>query len=398
MSQPQSTYETHLLQNNPICTRNLRRDQVNSSTDVDIGVATGETVLVLEQPSSCSSGTADDSGCRKIHGEEEIEYACCDDDDNVPKTLDWDIKSQLVNSHIDFPNCSYLEHSRRSVDKRVKHLSLDEYLSCLDDFSNHSVICIDGVNGSGKSTLANKTNRKYLKTNMFCPDVTNGSDYNFYVFNFLEYLMVQVMYPVPESVESAIWDRDRYANLRFYCVHYLMYEFRNTVMSVENSEPVYEKLNTLASATHMFNILEYLENVNPSPKTAIFVYSDMITLSHVLVKRGGMTGTFNAKEINYQVGQYHVYRYFAKVLNHPLIDIPFMFKTYEIDINRIQFEILKRINFGKTTISDEEIAVNANIITPVKRPNDSIDRTSAIRLHNFCKSWDDQAVYNYSLK
>jgi len=393
MSQAQSTYETHLLQNNPISTGNIKR--VNSSTNVDI-VDAAETVLL--DGSTCSSGSSSaGSGCGKMHGEEEIEYACCDDD--IPKSLNWDIKSQLVNSHIDYPNCSYLETSRRSVAKRVKHLHLDEYLSCLDDFSNHRVICIDGVNGSGKSTLANKTNRQYLKINLICPDVTTGSDYNFYVFNCLEYLMVQVMYPVPESMESVVWDRDRYANLRFYCVHYLMYEFRNSVMSVENSEPVYEKLNTLATATHMFNILEYLENMNPSPKTAIFVYSDMFMLSHVLVKRGGITGTFNAKEINYQVAQYHVYRYFAKVLNHPVIDVPFMFKTYDIDINRIQFEILKRINFGKTMISNEEI-ITTTSITPVMPPliYDSIDRTSAIRLHNFCKSWDDQAVYNYSLK
>lgn len=391
MSQSQSTYDTHLIHNNSISTGDLK-EEYDRSTDVDTSVDTFPL---------CGSSDGDDCQKFKIQKtghEEKIEYACSDDYE--PESLLWEIKSQLINSHINYPHCSYPANGHRSVAKRANCLYLYEYLSCLDDFSNHSTICIDGVNGSCKSTIAAKSNRKYLKINMICPDVTTGSDYNFYVFNFLEYLMVQVLYPVPKSVGSVIWDRDRYSNLRFYFVHYLMYEFRNRVMSIENVEPVYEKLNTLATATHTISVLEYLENIKPSPKTAIFVYGDLLNLSHVLVKRGGITGSFNAKEVNYQVAQYHVYMYFAQILKHPVIDIPFMFKTYEIDINRIQFEILKRINFRKavTTSDDENIEVTASTPPTLRFVNESFDRTSAIRLQNFCKSCDDQAVYNYSLK
>ncbi|CAI6345372.1 unnamed protein product [Macrosiphum euphorbiae] len=117
--------------------------------------------------------------------------------DDVSEPLTWELKRALIGENIHYPECSYPPNSRRSApskNQQVKRLSLSDYLLSLDEFSTHSVICLDGVNGSGKSTIANNTNRTYIKTNMICPDLTRGSDYNFYIFHAFEYLLLQINY------------------------------------------------------------------------------------------------------------------------------------------------------------------------------------------------------------
>lgn len=173
------------------------------------------------------------------------------------------------------------------------------------------------MNGCGKSTMTAKMNRRYYKINQILPEITNGADYNFYTINGLSYVMEQTLEYANQRLNrrtrngggdedagknqytGIVWDRDRYSNLRFYFVHYLMYEYRNGKIPMPEYETlcdpealtddivgVYDKLNALAVQTNLLEILTYFEHLEPSPSALIVVNHDLFSVARTLVRRG----------------------------------------------------------------------------------------------------------------
>lgn len=312
--------------------------------------------------------------------------------------------------------------------------TLERYLEPLKIFAKSPVICVDGMNGTGKSTMIlSNGNRAYRKINEYCPTVTSGSDYNFYIMNALQYINYQILnddYIVTDeranggsSSTGHVWDRDRYSNLRFYFIHYLMYECRNVNISAMKESRIYEKLNTLAVSTHLIKTLTFFEKMKKSPPTLIMVCSNMEYIGRLLLLRGGVNGTVMSKNVNYHSAQYHVYNYFAKILQQPVVDIYYVFAKFSISMRGLQYEILKRIDyyydcdyddtFARCTDDrDENLSAkrresnspSSSSISP-SSPSlvfDGYDRKrydeTFMRLQNFCKNINDRAIYTYSLK
>lgn len=332
---------------------------------------------------------------------------------NGETPLTWKIKKRLLDLQVDYPKCVYPENSRRNSKKRtdgddaddVNDLDVNTYPDKLSDylkilltgFNTSKIICIDGMNGTGKSTITSEINRRYCKINEYCPTVTAGADYNYYIMNALQYINYQIFYDLRDDDAAVVWDRDRYSNLRFYFVHYLMNEYRNCVMSIKDEHEVYEKLNTMALATHLLETLTYYEKQKPSPPTLVLVCSDLELLGHILMLRGGVSGTVMSKITNYQMAQYHVYRYFAKILNTPLLDIATVSRVYNVTLNTIQTLTMNYIDYDNriTPLYKNLNRINGNN----NNANDNAARNEAfVRLQEFCKKNNDRALYTYSLK
>lgn len=326
---------------------------------------------------------------------------------NDETRLTWKIKKRLLDLQVDYPKCVYPENSRRNL---KKHMNADDddndandcaypdklsdYLkTLLTGFNTSKIICIDGMNGTGKSTITSEINRRYCKINEYCPTVTAGADYNYYIMNALQYINYQIVCTLRDDSVPIVWDRDRYSNLRFYFVHYLMNEYQNRVMSIKDEHEVYEKLNTMALATHLLETLTYYEKWKPSPPTLVLVCSDLELLGHILMLRGGVSGTVMAKITNYQMAQYHVYRYFAKILNTPLLDIATVSKVYNVTLNTIQTLVMNYIDY------DNRVTTLYNNNDDNNHHDDDEARNEAfVRLQEFCKRNNDRALYTYSLK
>lgn len=324
--------------------------------------------------------------------------------------LTWKMKKRLLELHIEYPICSYAENSRRrrphessssSVEERGVNL-YNDLKTMLRGFNTARVICIDGMNGTGKSTITSKINRRYCKINEYCPTVTFGSDYNYYIMNAFQYINYQMIHDNCHN-DAVVWDRDRYSNLRFYFVHYLMNEYRDSVMSIDDEDEVYEKLNTMALATHLLETLTFYEKMKSSPPTLVLVCGDLKILGHVLLLRGGVSGTVMSKVTNYQVAQYHVYRYFAKILRTPILDIAAMSRDYKVTLNELQAAIMNCIDFDAYSLSNEDDDHRCykrlcRDDTTVVVDDKSEYNETFIRLQEFCKRNNDRALYTYSLK
>lgn len=383
--------------------------------------------------SSSSSGdggaaAANYKSTKMQQNDDDDDDECKDDNDvhdikSINTQLTWKMKKRLLDLRIEYPTCSYTENSRRRR-PRDHHRRIDGTLFVDDErvnlyndlktmlrgFNTARVICIDGMNGTGKSTITSKINRRYCKINEYCPTVTAGSDYNYYIMNAFQYINYQLIHNNNnnDNGDAVVWDRDRYSNLRFYFVHYLMNEYRDRVMSIDDEDEVYEKLNTMALATHLLDTLTFYEKMKPSPPTLVLVCDDLKILGHVLLLRGGVSGTVMSKITNYQVAQYHVYRYFAKILRTPILDIAAMSRDYNVTLNELQALIMNCIDFVKDASSDDcrckrlrrdDTTSDRLIII------DGIDKTEQnetfIRLQEFCKrngGNNDRALYTYSLK
>lgn len=337
-----------------------------------------------------------------------------DSESTAEPQLTWKLKKRLLDLQINFPTCLYAENSRRrryQCDKHVvnkstmitnnKQSDLYCYLkTMLHGFNTARVICIDGMNGTGKSTLTSKINRRYCKINDYCPTVTAGSDYNYYIVNAFQYINYQLIQDDCINFkrnDAIVWDRDRYSNLRFYYIHYLMNEYRNRTMSIDETDEVYEKLNTMALATHLLDTLTFYEKLKPSPPTLVLVCSDLNILGHILLLRGGVSGTVMSKITNYQMAQYHVYRYFAKILGTPILDIAAMYRDYNVSLNELQALLMNCIDFVEDStlneVDDSGIGRDTECSVGYAVLNETF-----IHLHEFCKKNNDRALYTYSLK
>lgn len=333
-----------------------------------------------------------------------------------------DEKREILNLKVPFPTCYYPNHSRRSEHYRKSHRQVptkSQYFQPLDGYGAGLVVTVDGMNGCGKSTMMTRTNRKYCKINGVLPDVTAGSDYNLYPINGLMYIISQTLmysHQLKSEMrqEPCVWDRDRYSNLRFYFVHYLMNEYCDKPIpmvtmdmladGVNYTKPVakvYEKLNTLAVQTHLLDTLTFFERWQPSPPSVVIVNHDLYCVARTLIDRGGAGDCFRAKDHNYQAAQYHVYVYFAKILKQPVIDLMFACQTYDLNVDDIQHEIVKRINYvrktAKTAPSTDFVRTVAVTETP-SRNQLPFDKCSALRIQNICRNINDKSVYVNSSK
>lgn len=320
-----------------------------------------------------------------------------------PQQLSWGLKRMLLSTDVEYPLCMYPNDSRRKQLGVRETVNLTEYLKPIQSFNKHRVICVDGMNGTGKSTMTKNVNRAYCKINIYCPNVTSGSDYNFYIMNALHYINHRIIfedcgYDDTKTTAPTIWDRDRYSNLRFYFVHHLMYEYRNRTMSMDSENEIYEKLNTLALGSHLLETLTYFEKIKPSPPTLIMICSDLHLLGQLLLLRGGVSDTVMSKNLNYQVAQYHVYRYFAKIMRTPIFDIAYMSKRFNMTMNEIQLSIVNCIDYVYNDDVDVAGDGGGDNGYDTTKLNKKDYYETFIRLKEFCKNNNDRALYTYSLK
>lgn len=289
---------------------------------------------------------------------------------------------RIVNYSPSWPVCGYGARSKRARQQGRRRPSAHTELDKMNGWSKSASVCIDGMNGTGKSTLARSMNRKYLKINTYCPDVTNGSTYNYSPLRALDYVMFHVIYDTGDV--PVVWDRCRYSNLIFAYVHHLMSVYRERPMpGPYDDEPVLY-INNMALATGLFATVSYVESVCADKRPVLFfVNSDLRMVAQALLARGGANDVYNAKEYNYQMAQLHVYRYFARLLNAPLIDLNEMFGSFDLTLDDIHAEIRARVDVPER--------LDVDLPQPPQR-------TESKALHAFCDRHNDSLVYQHSTK
>lgn len=301
------------------------------------------------------------------------------------------LKAQILATTITWPVCRFLDGSKRNYYDSATAATrstpaLEQLLSTLDGWDAYNEIAIDGMNGTGKSTLASSMKRRrYLKINSLCPRITSGSNYNFDIIKSLEYMMLQQS----TSCKNVVWDRCCYSNLIFYYVHQLMYYYRKQPIPEEDeATEVYLLLNNMATATNLLETITFVESIKHVP-TVFFVCKNLRYIAYSLQKRNGVNDVYNSKEHNYQIAQYHVYKYFATILKAPLFDISELATMYNITLGDIHQAIRRKLDVKRTSEHDDESS--SSIILP--------DMSASERLNNALKVMDDDImIYHYSRK
>lgn len=246
--------------------------------------------------------------------------------------MDLRVASRIVNFNVPIAKCSYSKVSKRGLGVVVKSAKeiIDLCLMMLEGWSKFPSIAVDGQNGTGKSNLTKTLKRQYTKINELAPDITRGPTYNFAVHNAIEYLV----YRVNTKAQDNVWDRSAYANLIFYYVHQLMYDFISDIIP-DDEDFIFMYLNQFAIATNLLDILDVMEQKQSIP-TLIFVCSNTTLVGATILKRGIETNSvndvYNSKNLNYQKAQYYTYTWFSKIMGWPCFDIvDFINAGYSID-------------------------------------------------------------------
>ncbi|AQN78626.1 ACH96247.1 GrBNV gp34-like protein [Kallithea virus] len=332
--------------------------------------------------------------------------------------------NSIMNFNIPMPKCNYSIESRRRICKKAhkrKHNtefirqqhridecdrerpSIQEQLQQLDGWDQFSEIAIDGQNGTTKSSLAKSLNRVYLKINELFPKISCGSDYNHRPVKSLDYILFHLM--VKSS--NSIWDRCMYSNLIFYYVHHLMFIFANS--SIPNDETIiWPILNNMALDTGLLETLDLAQSIRNVP-TLFLVCSNIDLIGESLRNRGIKTNSlndiWNSKEYNYQMAQYHVYRWFGKIMKYPVFDIVDFFKEGMI-VDDIRILIASKIDIPNNQSCKNNIG---QCTCPVKGVDNNSqdnphctnipDQTKYDKFDNIIESNnDDVLVYEYSRK
>lgn len=297
-------------------------------------------------------------------------------------TISRHARKRIVNYCPSWPACRYGTLSKR-VGRRSRRVPVQNVMDRMIGWSKFVSISIDGMSGTGKSTLARSMNRTYVKINTHCADVTSGSSYNYSPLRALEYMMFHVIYDTKDT--PVVWDRCRYANLIFAYVHHLMSVYRDRTMpGPDDDEPILY-INNMALSTSLFATVSYVESVCAEKRPVLFIVnSDLRLVAQALLARGGANDVYNAKEYNYQMAQLHVYRYFARLLNAPLVDLNEMFDSSDRTLDEVHAEIRALVDVPERT-RDRDLP---------QPPQ----RTESIALHAFCDIHDDTMVYQHSTK
>lgn len=305
------------------------------------------------------------------------------DGDERKLEIPWEHKRNIVRFNPEWPVCGYHEISKR-VGKSIQYErpKASQYLARINNWSEHRSVSVDGMSGTGKSTLVNSMNRKSMKINNHCSDITSGSQYNYAPLRSLEYIMFHALCDTGDAF--VVWDRCRYSNIIFSFVHHLMCVYKGrSIPGPDNDEPLLF-INNMALATGLFMTVTYLESICSESQHILFIVcSDIPLVMQALLHRGGVNDVYNAKERNYQIAQYHVYRYFAVLLDAPLLDLSVLFGN-DLTLAEIHVEIKSRIDIPQK--------LDQNNVT--KTPK----RDESLVLHEFCNRRDDTMVYAYSKK
>lgn len=298
----------------------------------------------------------------------------------APALTDDAIK-QILNLNVEWPICSYSHESRRNnrrrlLPKAVKR-SDEQIFNQLNGWHKYPSIAIDGMNGVGKSSLISSLRRKYVKVNLIAPEVTSGSAYNIEPMKSLQYLMASINI---NAVDCA-WDRCCYANLMFYFVHYLMAKFKNQRMPSDINQ-IYAILNTMAIDVNLPSIVTFIKNIIKTP-ILFLVCSDISMISMALKHRKTPNDVYNSKEYNYQMAQYHVYCYFAQILDCVLIDINELFEL-GYTLGDIQEIIAEKVDIPVAAAASTKTQVvgpkNVEGFEASRRLNDIMHRLNSQRL------------------
>ena len=255
------------------------------------------------------------------------------------------IATSIIKYNIPMPICSYSETSRRRnnynnnnnnninnntpIDNDdntevtsttiTPQKSIYEQLKVLDGWDKYPEIAIDGQNGTTKSTIAKNINRRYLKINDICSSITAGSDYNHHPLKAVDYLMYQAL----AKADNVIWDRSMYSNLIFYFVHHLMALHSNMPIPDDDAK-IWPLLNNMALDVGLLKTLQFIDTIKNVP-TIFIVCSHVDFICESLRNRGietqSLNDIWNSKEYNYQLAQYHVYRWFGKLAHIPTFDL-----------------------------------------------------------------------------
>lgn len=214
----------------------------------------------------------------------------------------------------------------------------------LDFWSEHDEIFIDGQNGLGKSTLVRNLKRHSIKINEFVPHITKGPTYNTSPERAVEYFFLPLKIQVLDAV---CWDRCHFSNAIFYMIHYLMAYYEHSTIPMDDLPSIYAILNTAAESLFFIKIAELAAHFKKA-KILFYTCSDIALVCTSLLKRGIETNSpndiTNAKEINYQIAQYIVYTWFAKLIKSPCIDMALFAKvgyTFS-DVHTIVASIIDR--------------------------------------------------------
>lgn len=215
---------------------------------------------------------------------------------------------------------------------------VEKFLEAVSSFRNHKSIAIDGMSGIGKTTLIKKTNRTYAKINLFRLDVTSSGRYNDDILRSLEYLQFHDTIML-EGTGGVMWDRCNLSNIIFLFVHQLMTHYGDNSMPIDPKEP----WSVLLDRAVRTNLMAVINNVKVIP-TLFMVCSDIDVVAINMMHRGTASDCAMANKYNYHMAQYHVYSFFAEMLNMPIIDLA----QINISLDSFQNELCNRINYTYT--------------------------------------------------
>lgn len=317
--------------------------------------------------------------------------------------MDAKLKEGILKLTVEWPLCLYSKQSKRNAagpsneQQPQQSTTIErtmELLMPLTGWNKFPVIAIDGMNGTGKSSLIQSMNRRYVKVNDLMPNVTHGSSYNHEVFKSMQYMMLQML----ATGENCCWDRCAYSNYMFYFVHQLMYIYRDGVIpSADDTNEVYGHLNNIAISVNLLNTLTLFEPL--FVPTVFIVCRDVRLIGEALRNRGGLNDVYNSKEHNYQMAQYHVYRYFGEILRIPVFDLV---DAFRLGLNLGEFHFLLRRKLdtqlgGKRTISPDSQEPSDSCKNAIELPDGTDD---AVKLDKFIDHMINREtlLYDYSNK
>lgn len=223
------------------------------------------------------------------------------------KVTDRNIKQGIVNVKLSYPVTYFGGYAAK---RHIKHEVFNELelLHKLSQLRHKTSIAIDGMNGIGKSRLTEHLNRLYVKTNMYCPDITKGASYNYDPLKSIEYLYFPIL---SKQKVNVIWDRCCFSNLIFYAVHYLMSLYKNTL--IPTYDEVLPHLVMWVENNALLYALKYLLLHDEQTAKIFITNSNILMVSAMLLHRGFPNDIYNSKEYNYQVAQLYSYKFFASL-------------------------------------------------------------------------------------
>lgn len=264
------------------------------------------------------------------------------------------------------PNMPILYYSISSVRAdqpapKTPAKQISDFMERLKEWSSKKYIAIDGMNGTGKSTFCQMTNRAVTKINLRNPSVTKDNRYNFEPEYSMTYLLKNVLFF--EEIQKCsdvyiISDRCSISNIIYLVAQQLMAAYGDTdIPRAENDPHVLGIINNVMLST---GLIKTLSAVKHTLDGVFFVVSSNLEfITAQMINRGEPLDIIYSSKYNYQLSQVHAFKYFANMLDIPILDLDAIL-SIGLSIKSIYNNILFAINAPKVTSMPQHLMLQEN--------------------------------------